>query len=201
MILRVNLYTEELRPRRQKLQAGTALAIVGAGLLLVILAAGLVRYHNMDLDARVAGLEQQNRQLEQAVARLEGAVQGRQPDTDLQAQLADVTETLARRQRLLAKVESLVLSEDRRFSPGMAALARQIPEDVWLTGVTLAADADQVILEGRSRSGALVPLYLEKLGQEPAFAGKTFGAFRLSRVDEGPWIEFRVASQRTGEGD
>lgn len=201
MIQRVNLFTEDLRPRKERLQAGTALAIVGVGLLLVILAAGVMHFQNMDLAARVTSLEQQNRQLEQAVAQLEETAQARQPDADLEAELAKVTETLARRQRLLEKVESLVLSEDRRFSPGMAALARQIPEDVWLTGITLAAEADQVILEGRSRSGALVPEYLERLGQEPAFSGKTFSAFRLSRPEEGAWIEFHVASQRTGEDD
>ncbi|MEC7378215.1 MAG: PilN domain-containing protein [Pseudomonadota bacterium] len=201
MIQRVNLYTEELRPRKEKLQAGTALAIVGVGLLLIILASGVMRFQNTDLAARVTSLEQRNQQLERAVAQLEETVQARQPDADLESELAEVTETLARRQRLLEKVENLVLSEDRRFSPGMAALARQIPEDVWLTGITLAADADQVVLEGRSRNSALVPQYLERLGQEPAFAGKTFGAFRLSRPEERPWIEFHVASQRTGEGD
>ncbi|HBC33338.1 MAG TPA: fimbrial assembly protein, partial [Marinobacter adhaerens] len=78
--------------------------------------------------------------------------------------------------RLLERVESLVLSEGRDFSPQLAALARQIPEDVWLTDVILESGPDKVTIEGSSRDGALVPRYLENLGDEAAFAGKTFGA-------------------------
>lgn len=201
MIQQVNLYTEELRPRKERLQASTAVALLALGLVFILVAAGVVRYQKAGLSDQVTSLEQQNQRLEQVVADLTEAVQARQPDAKVEAELARVTETLARRQRLLEKVESLVLTEGRRFSPGMAALARQVPEDLWLTGITLATESGQVVLEGRTRRGALVPLYLENLGEEAAFAGRTFGAFRLSRPDDSPWIEFHVASERTGEGN
>ena len=78
---------------------------------------------------------------------------------------------------------------------------RQIPKDVWLTDVILESGPDKVTIEGSSRDGALVPRYLENLGDEAAFAGKTFGAFRLSRSDEGRWIDFHVSSKLDGEAN
>jgi len=200
MIQQVNLYTDELRPRKEKLQAGTAISILVVGLVLVAFVAGFLTYQNSVMANKASRLDRQNQQLEQAVAELTAAVQARQPDSEVEEALARVTQTLARRQRLLEKVESLVLSDGRQFSPQMAALARQIPEDVWLTGVILESGADKVTIEGRSREGALVPLYLENLGEEAAFTGRTFGAFRLSRPEEGRWIDFHVSSKREGEG-
>ncbi|WP_339753145.1 PilN domain-containing protein [uncultured Marinobacter sp.] len=199
MIQQVNLYVLELRPSQERLQARGALAVLALGVVLVALLAGIVGYQNAGMAKQTAALEQQNRRLEQVVAELSETVRSRQPDAEVEAALARVTGTLARRQRLLERVESLVVSGGGRFSPQMAALARQIPENVWLTGVALQSEPSRVTIEGRSLSGALVPLYLENLGEEAAFTGRTFGAFRLSRPDEGRWIDFRVSTGRTGE--
>lgn len=201
MIQQVNLYTDELRPSKERLQAGTAVGVLLLGLLLVAFVAGFLTYENSVMANKASRLDRQNQQLEQAVAELSAAVQARQPDAEVGRALDRVTQTLARRQRLLDRVENLVLSEGRSFSPQLAALARQIPEDVWLTDVILESGSDKVTIEGRSRDGALVPLYLENLGDEAAFAGKTFGVFRLSRPEEGRWIDFHVSSKREGEGN
>jgi len=201
MIQQVNLYTDELRPRKENLQAGTAVGVLILALVLVACVAGFLTYENSVMANKASRLDQQNQQLEQAVAELSTAVQARQPDAEVEEALNRVTQTLARRQRLLERVESLVLSEGRNFSPQLSALARQIPEGVWLTDVILESGQDRVTIEGRTRDGALVPLYLENLGDEAAFAGQTFGAFRLMRSEEGRWIDFHVSSKREGEGN
>ncbi|WP_296933331.1 PilN domain-containing protein [uncultured Marinobacter sp.] len=200
MIQQVNLYTDELRPRKERLQAGTAVGVLIVGLVLVAFFAGFLTYENSVMANKASRLDRQNQQLEQVVAQLSAEVQARQPDAEVEEAVERVTQTLARRQRLLERVESLVLSEGRNFSPQLSALARQIPEDVWLTDVILESGQDRVTIEGRTRDGALVPLYLENLGGEAAFTGKTFGAFRLSRSEEGRWIDFHVSSKREGEG-
>lgn len=200
MIQQVNLYTQELRPKKERLQASTGVLILALGLVFVVAGTAVFSYQNAGMARQVANLEQQNARLEQSVAKLAEAVRARQPDQEVEAALARVTETLARRQRLLKKVESLVLSDERRFSPQMAALARQIPDDVWLTGVVLESEPGQVTIEGRTRSAAKVPLYLENLGEEVAFSGKTFNAFRLSRPEEGRWIDFHVSTEQKEEG-
>lgn len=199
MIQQVNLYTQELRPRKERLQAGTLAGLVVLALLAVAVAAGMVRHEAAELDERVDAMVAENLRLEQRITDLSAQVQARQPSPDIREALDRVTATLVRRERVLERVENLVLTGGGRFSPQMAALARQIPEDVWLTGIRLDARATRMVIEGRARSGALVPTYLEKLGDEPVFAGETFGAFRLTRPEQGAWIEFRVATERTGE--
>lgn len=201
MIQKVNLYTEELRPRKEKLQAGTALAVLVLAVLVVLVAAGVARYQGSELTAQIQEAEQQSRQLEASVETLTEELRARQPDPEVEAALQRVTETIERRQRLLERVESLITTRSHGFSPAMEALARQVPESVWLTGISLNALTGHVALVGRTRSGSQVPLYLENLGEEPAFSGKNFGSFRLERGEDGRWIEFHVATDQASGGD
>lgn len=194
----VNLYTQELRPRKERLQAGVAASLVLLVVVGLVVSSVIVHSRNGDLSARAKALASENRVLEQSVTRLSEMVSARQPSPEIERALERITATLARRQTLLERVETLVLTGDGRFSPQMAALARQIPEDVWLTGIRLDAQPASVTIEGRARSGALVPAYLENLGNEPVFTGQTFGAFRLTRPEEGRWIEFHVATDQAG---
>jgi MSHA biogenesis protein MshI len=197
----VNLYTPELRPTRQRLHAGTAGALVGIVLVIVVVVMAFGRWHNQTLEQRVERLEQQNRNLEMAVTTMANQVQARQPDPGLEISLARITETIARRQRLLEQVEGLATQNHGGFSERLSALARQVPEDLWLTSVRLQSLPTAMRLEGRTRAAELVPSYLERLGGEPAFVGETFGDFRLQRPDDEAdrqWVEFRVAT-RPGE--
>jgi len=201
MIQQVNLYTDELRPRREKLQAGAALSVLALALVVVIVTAGVVRYQESRLQAQVEARQQQNEQLRQSVEQLTAEAEARQPDPEVEAALERVTATLSRRQRLLERVERLAAGETTGFSAPLAALARQVPKGLWLTHIRLDGRQGDVGLAGMTEAGRLVPMYLEKLGDEPAFAGKTFGSFRLDRGEDGRWIEFRVASDAGREGD
>lgn len=197
----INLYTDELRPTREKLQAGTAMTILAVALVALVAAAGFVRYQNSQLAAQLASRHQQVDQLEQSVAQLTREAESRQPDPQVEAALDRVNQTLVRRQRLLSQVENLMSEDTAGFSAPLSALARQVPSGVWLTRIRLNAQNGDVGLNGRAQAGRLVPSYLEALGEEPAFQGKTFGAFRLERSEEGRWIEFRVATDESAGGE
>jgi len=197
----INLYTEELRPTKEKMQAVTAVVILALALGGLAVAAGFVRYQNAQLTDQLASRQQQVERLEQSVAQLTQEAGSRQPDPQVEAALSRVTETLVRRQRLLAQVESLMSDDTAGFAAPLSALARQVPGGVWLTRIRLNAQNGDVGLSGRAQAGRLVPSYLEALGEEPAFQGKTFGTFRLERSDQGSWIEFRVATNESAGGE
>lgn len=195
----VNLYTDDLRPRREKLQAGAALAMLALALFVIAVAAGVTRYQGSQLEAETVALQQQNEQLRGSVEQLTNEMEARQPDPEVEADLERVTATLARRQQLLDRVENLIATETTGFSESLSALARQVPDGLWLTNIRLDARHGDVGLAGRAQSARLVPVYLEQLGDEPAFSGKTFGSFRLDREEGGRWIEFQVATDADRE--
>lgn len=198
-VQQVNLYTDDLRPRQEKLQAGMAMSVLALALVVIVVAAGVAHYQESGLQAETAALQQQNEQLERSVTQLTNDVEARQPDPEVEAALERVTATLSRRQKLLDRVENLIATETTGFSSPLSALARQVPQGLWLTHIRLDASNGAVGLVGKAQSGRLVPVYLEQLGDEPAFMGKTFGSFRLDRGEDGRWVEFHVATDADGE--
>lgn len=197
MIQQVNLYKAEFRPRRQVMSATTVLLLAVVALALVLATGGWFRYQVVGLEQSLVAERSGNDRLQQSVTSMTEEIQGRRPDAQLESAVERVTATLALRQRLLNRVERLASNRTDGFAAPMAALARQVPEDLWLTGLRL--HQDRVSLQGRTRAGNLVPVYLERLGEEPAFTGQAFGRFELGRSDDHPWIEFRVATRRDEE--
>lgn len=195
----VNLYAEELRPRKERLQFASLASLAALVLVFIVVSAVYVRYDNNQLEQDVSLQQARMDQLTRSVEQLSREVESRQPDPQVKAALERVTETLARRQRLLDQVENLMSESTSGFSDPLLALAQQVPDGLWLTRIQLNAQNGQVGLEGRTQSGSLVPVYLEALGEKPAFQGKTFGAFRLERDQEGRWIDFRVATRAGAE--
>lgn len=193
----VNLYRDDLRPQRAPLQAGAALALVLLTVLLLVLVAVLQQRAVTGNESVLAGLTQQVASLASDVEKLATELAARRDDPRLEQELTRLDRSLEQRRRLLAEVETLVAREGGNFSAYLAALARQVPPELWLTRVELDLLSDQVLLEGRSRHGNLVPLYLEKLGNESVFEGRTFESFRLARDPSGDWIEFRVGARGT----
>lgn len=200
MIQQVNLYTDELRPRREPLQAGTLLAALAVTLVVLLAIALFVRVEAADQQARLQTLNDRIQQMERRVGRLTAEIEAQQVDPDMVRAVDQVTEDIAQRQRLLGEVSRLVSTDRRGFSPFMTALARQAPEQVWLTGFIVDLTRNQVQLSGRTREGDQVPVYLEQLGQEPVFSGRRFEHLNLQRDESGRWINFEIASERTPGG-
>lgn len=195
----VNLYTEELRPSTEKLQArGAALALLLA-ILVVVVAGGVAHYQALQAEQKRVLQEQRNQRLLEAVERMSAAVSRQQPDAALEAELEMVSRTVARREYLLDQVKNLVSDDSGGFSPALEGLARQVPDGLWLTGIRLQPATGALVLEGQAETGSLVPVLIDRLGNEKTFSGLSFGAFRLLRDEGSRWIGFRVATRRTQE--
>lgn len=198
MIQQVNLYKPEFRPHRQWMTATNVALLAVVLLVLVLLAGGWSHQRANGLAQALEAERASNEQIQKTIERLTSDLQGRRPDPQLERAVERVTDTLSRRQQLLEQVERLADNRSDGFAAPMAALARQVPQDLWLTGLQLRQN--HVTLEGRTRAGSLVPVYLERLGEEPAFTGQAFGRFELARSEDHPWIEFRVSTRRDEEG-
>lgn len=199
MIQRVNLYKAEFQPRRQWLAARQGVGVIAVALIIVVVAGGWFRYQATERAEALTAEQTTNEQLLVSLEQLAEEIQSRRPDPALEQAIERVTDAIARRQRLLGRVERLANNPSAGFSTPMTALARQVPEGLWLTSLNL--QPGQIVLTGRTNAGRLVPQYLERLGEEPVFAGHAFGDFSLTRSDDHPWIEFRVATSRDREGD
>ncbi|WP_166258810.1 PilN domain-containing protein [Marinobacter salicampi] len=200
-VQQVNLYNDELRPRRTPLQATTLAVTLSVVIVALLLSGVFVRMQHSESEARLRALKTETSAIETSVAQLTAKVQSQRIDPRNTEAIEKVTAEIGQRQRLLAEVSRLVGDERSGFSPYMKAMARQVPANLWLTGFVVDLARSEIQLSGRARSGDHVPLYLEHLGQEPIFTGRRFEQLNLQREESGRWIDFHIASdRRSGAG-
>lgn len=191
----VNLYTDEMRPRRELLSPSRLAAVTLTALVVVVFCSGYAHWRAGLAAAEHQAAQLRLDQLRSGLAAAIGRLEGRQADPSLSAELERLNLDLHNRSMLIARLEKLATHAEQGFSPLLTGLSRQAVEGVWLTTLEADREPGNVVLKGLTRDGGLVPYYLEQLRSEPAFAGRRFRQFQLERVeDNGRVLGFSVGS-------
>lgn len=117
--------------------------------------ARLVRY------AAELSPQQANRLLQDEVQRLEKQV----------AEHGEVIETL----------KSGVVGNTTGYSEYMRAFSRQVVPGLWLTGFKMSGDAAQISLSGGVVNPELLPVFIQRMGNENIMHGKTFSTLQMQQ--------------------
>ncbi|MFO7603476.1 MAG: PilN domain-containing protein, partial [Gammaproteobacteria bacterium] len=156
----------------------------------------------------------QGRQTQQAIAALEAALNEQQmeiqqaesrypapqEDPRLRQRVSQLQEDLRQKQQILGVLSDGNDGNTRGFADHLGGLANQHLQGLWLSRLTIAQGGQQLGLVGGAQRPELVPQFLQRLGNEPGFAGKEFKTFRLSRVDQASeWIQFEINTAATEE--
>ncbi|WP_148861637.1 PilN domain-containing protein [Marinobacter fonticola] len=200
MIQQINLYTDELRPKREPLQARSAGVLLVALVAVLILAGGFARWEYSTAVEEQRTLQQQVNALQDELAVLETTVAAKVEDPDLVAAMRQMDREAQQRRQVLSQVETLVVIDGPRFSAYLEALARQTLDGLWLTTIDLGRSSSDLRLTGVTRAGERVPQYLQRLSAEPAFIGREFHSFALDRAEDRQLIQFSVATDDGEEG-
>lgn len=212
MSQQINLILPGLRPRFDWLALPLVAAIAVAGIVCVVLLAQFQAYRHARLGSEAAAINGKLLNLQQQVQALGQAVGARKPNAALPEEIRLLRSGVEQRREVLEFV-------GRRqggggpvgFSPMLAGLSRQTLDGVWLVGFSLAPAA--IEMRGRLLDPALLPRYIGRLNDDPAFAGRRFAALEMKGVvpvapaaDTGaakppapmrPYTEFVLRSDKT----
>jgi hypothetical protein len=81
-------------------------------------------------------------------------------------------------------IQRLTTGNATPYSEYFKALARQAVGDLWITGMTILPNGQDVELSGRMIGPQQLPSYLARLGQEPQFQGKRFAQLEMKSLGE-----------------
>jgi hypothetical protein len=139
---------------------------------------------------------EQDKLIAQAKAIIEQAGSHQTIDDHLKAMAVE----LARRQQALSYLRAG--GPNRGFVGRMTALARQQLDGLWLTGAVFVSGSDGFELTGDAMSGDLVPIYLNRLTNEPAIAGTRLAQIEIREPKKpvGAHVEFSVSSAASTDG-
>lgn len=181
MSQQINLLLPELRPRFDWLALPLVAAVGLAGLLLVVVLASLGGMRVNALAENENARRSQLATLQQQVQTFGQQLGARQGDGTLDKQLAAARSAVAERQEVLSIVAQGDLPASHAYSGLLQGFARQVVEGVWLTGFGFAQK--NIEIRGRLTDPALLPVYINRLNGEPAFAGRRFAALDMKGVE------------------
>jgi hypothetical protein len=193
MYQQINLYQPIFRKQWQIFSAATmaqAFAVVAVA-LLAIYGYGLAQVRAVE--AEVLELEGRERALTTQLTRIDPDL-GNHRRAELEAELGRLTATLEEQQRLEQALRERPLGNSG-FSRYLAAFGRRRTAELWLTAIAINGSTGAIELAGRSRHAALVPEFMERLGEEEALTGQTFDRFEIAQDEATGEAVFRATSR------
>ena len=182
----INLYQAQYRPETRMFPVAIMLQAAGVLLFAMLLMYGFAQHRlgNIEQELEVmASHESAALDRLQKIGPLITAITG---ETNWAEQLDDSLRLLAERQAVLELIQGSTFGESRGFSRHLRALARQNIDGIWLTHIMLSGLGDKTRLEGRAIRAELIPLYVQNLTAEAAFAAQRFHHFQIdSPADDG----------------
>jgi len=194
MIQQVNLYQEILRQNQSR-----PLNVYLLGLMVIILLLiGMSVYITLDLNNTKNNLQQAKQQLREAETRIQ-LIQVQYPAQQINTLL---TQEISHSQNILVSLSQVIhLLTDKKsdhtqgFSRYFSALARQSISDVWLTTIYINGQTNNLQLQGSTYIPEKVPVFIQKLHNEPVFQGKHFKKLIMRQAEEPEnQLDFTVSS-------
>lgn len=181
MSQQINLLLPALRPRFDWLALPVVAAAALAGLVLISLLAVFGVTQAASLKARETEIRSQLAAVQQQVQALGQSLAARKGDSGLDARIEAARLALTQRQEVLAVIERGDVTQGNAYSGLLQGFSRQTVDGVWLFGFAFADK--EIEIRGRLLDPALLPTYINKLNDEPAFSGRRFAALDMKSFD------------------
>lgn len=181
MSQQINLFNPNLIKKKSALTSTNLFILV---LFFLVIVGGIYFFLFSTLRTLRASGEQSDTQVKHLQSQLQLAQQSLKPqvqDPMLVAELERVRLELADSEKLESLLNADQLGNSKGYSEYFSALARQIPNGVWITGLQLQGAGDEISVSGRSLLAEQVPVFVNQLKREKIMQGKTFAALNLQR--------------------
>ncbi|MEH6470168.1 MAG: PilN domain-containing protein [Halopseudomonas sp.] len=193
----INLFLKQEKVRTPASALTCTLVVLGLTVVLVLLSV----YETQRLSQKrqdVAALKQQKSELDSKTQALQAQKRPKTESPALRQQRDQLKQKLAGQRRFGELLQQLAPPGSGIFSPLLTGLSEQALSGVWLTRIQASQNGVQISLQGHTRSAELVPKYLKRLGQAPAYQNTLFDQFELTEASNG--LEFRLSGSRSGAG-
>lgn len=193
----INLYRPEFRPETNAFQSMFMFQAAGILMLALVFIYVFARQGVSGIDEELEVVARQETVALERLQNVRPLITSITGEQSWSAQLEEASRTLAERQAVLGMIQGTSLGDTKGFSRHLRALARQDVDGIWITHLVLSALGDKTRIDGRAIRAELIPLYVQNLTAEPAFAAQRFHRFQIDNQpdDEGRALTFSMDSR------
>lgn len=192
MKLRVNLYSADLLPVKQRLSfLRLCQAFVGLTLLLLLCTAITMGFNNgLESDKKLLTIDKKH--LDSEKQNLETALAQRGPTESLVAEVELKAQQLELKRKLFDKLSKEEELTSYSYSPLMTDLASVANSKIWLNRIRV--DENRYIFEGFTSAPEGVPLWVERLKTTKTLKGHAFASMTMNLGENQP-LAFKLTSE------
>ncbi len=177
----INLYQPIFRKARKLLSFRVLLQATAAVCVLLLLLYVYTTQQTRQMQADLAQLQAQLERRLAQVSEFSARLAQRTVDSSAEQAVARLRNELAARRQVVEALSRVRESYTRGLSPYLTAFARQIPDEVWLNGFSIARGGEDLVLRGHAHQPALVAEFLRRLSAEQSLHGTHFGLLQIQR--------------------
>ena len=178
----VNLYQPMFRKQQKVFSALTMLQITGFFIVVLSAIYGYSGYRlrpfSVELDKTNAQLTKLSQQIEVVSKRFNA----RGKNKLMESEISRLTTRLDNMKKIKNALSEGSFGNASGFSTLFEALARNHVDGAWLTDITISDGGAKLTLSGKSIDPELVPIYIKRLADAPAFKNQRFNILDLERI-------------------
>lgn len=174
-----------------------ALGLILAGALVLV---AYAKYELTHLTKEADRLKLQLNTVQTQLTTVSAEIAAKRSNKTLENEIRKVETEIRAQKMALSTLRDGDFGNTSGYSEYMKAFARQIINGLWLTGFSISGAGADIQLQGRALQPELVPIYINRLKQEPAMQGKSFAtlAMQVPQVELTEKTDQRVASPKQG---
>lgn len=191
----VNLFQPIFRKERKLLSFRVLWQACAAVLVVLMMMYGWGMQQTLQMKAELAQQEKQQQLFTQQLGEVSAKLAEMKTDTVPQLMLANLERELVARQKVVDALTRVRDTYTQGVSTYLESFSRQMPKGVWLTGFTVQAGGDGLVIRGSSLKPELVPTFLDKLSTENTLVGTQFALLQIQReTPDTTFVDFTVTT-------
>jgi hypothetical protein len=188
----VNLFQPIFRKERKLLSFRVLVQASGMVVLTLLLLYGWGAWQTRAMRADLAQLQGQMTQRSAQLAALGAQLAQARPESGPQQELARLEREMLARRKVVDALTQVRETYTEGVSGYMESFARQSPQGLWLTGFTVQAGGEGLVIRGSALKPELVPSFIQQLASETTLSGTRFGLLQIQREDKKDNVDFTL---------
>ena len=196
MKTRINLYLDELKPKKEYLTLNNVAFSWLALIVVLVAVSGFLMFLESSSKQQVAQLQATLDVTKKQLQQTQEALQRKQDKSPLMRRIDKQKQELSQKQRLLFIMEDKSEQAEFDYAEVMTDLAANGHGDVWLTAFHFVGH--DITISGAATHGSAIPVWLNGLKDSDYFVDKAFSLLEFNNQEGG--VSFQVATKYTEQG-
>lgn len=191
----VNLFQPIFRKERKLLSFRVLWQACAAVLVVLMMMYGWGAKQTAQMKSELAKQEKQQQIFTKQLGDVSAQLAGMKTDTAPQLELSNLERELVARQKVVNALTRVRDTYTQGVSAYLESFSRQAPKGVWLTGFTVQAGGEGLVIRGSSLKPEFVPAFLEQLSTENTLTGTQFALMQIQReTSDTSFVDFTVTT-------